>query len=94
MAPFCDIPGYVAAVKARPDALNIGLPALGGIAQVVHEMLGNQLGGLKVKYISYRGGGPTIADLLARSTDALVITLLAITEYVRQDSILPLAVST
>lgn len=93
-APFRDIAGYVAAVKARPGALNIGLPAQGGIAQVVHELLGRQLGGLRVEYVSYRGGGPAIADLLARSTDALVITLPAITEHVRQGSILPLAVST
>ncbi|MDB5371477.1 MAG: tripartite tricarboxylate transporter substrate binding protein [Belnapia sp.] len=93
-APFRDIAGYVAAVKARPGALNIGLPAQGGIAQVVHELLGRQLGGLKVEYVSYRGGGPAIADLLARSIDALVITLPAITEHVRQGSILPLAVST
>ena len=93
-APFHDIAGYVAAVKARPGALNIGLPAQGGIAQVVHEMLGRRLGGLAVEYVGYRGGGPAIADLLARSLDALVITLPAITEYVRQGSILPLAVST
>lgn len=93
-APFRNIAEYVAAVRARPGTLNIGLPAQGGIAQVVHELLGRQLGGLKVEYVSYRGGGPAIVDLLARSTDALVITLPAITEQVRQGGILPLAVST
>ncbi|WP_165982519.1 Bug family tripartite tricarboxylate transporter substrate binding protein [Dankookia rubra] len=93
-APFRNIAEYVATVRARPGTLNIGLPAQGGIAQVVHELLGRQLGGLRVEYVSYRGGGPAIADLLARSTDALVITLPAITEQVRQGGILPLAICT
>ena len=89
-----DINGYVAAVRARPGALNVGLPAQGGIAQVVHEMLGLRFGGLPVEYVSYRGGGPAITDLIARNTQALVITLPAVTEQVRQGAIIPLAVST
>ena len=93
-APFRDIAGYVAAVRARPGGLNVGIPSLGGIAQVVHSLLGQRLGGLPVEFITYRGGGPAIADLIARNTDALVITLPAITEQVRQGAILPLAVST
>ena len=93
-APFRDIAGYVAAVRARPGALNIGIPAQAGIAQVVHEMLAARLGGLRVEFVSYRGGGPAITDLIARNTDALVITLPAVTEQIRQGAIRPLAVST
>jgi tripartite-type tricarboxylate transporter receptor subunit TctC len=93
-APFTDIHAYVAAIRARPGALNVGIPSRGGIAQVVHEVLSQQLGGLKVEFVSYRGGGPAAVDLIARNTDALVITLPAITEQVRQGAIRPLAVST
>ncbi|MDB5415686.1 MAG: tripartite tricarboxylate transporter substrate binding protein [Rubritepida sp.] len=92
--PFRDIAGYVAAVRARPGALNVGIPAQAGIAQVVHELLAAQLGGLRVEFVTYRGGGPAATDLIARNTDALVITLPAITEHVRQGVIVPLAVST
>ena len=93
-APFGDIQSYVETVRARPGALNVGLPSRGGIAHVVHELLGQQLGGLSVEYITYRGGGPATLDLVARNTDALVITLPAITEQVRQGAIVPLAVTT
>ncbi|WP_160120966.1 tripartite tricarboxylate transporter substrate-binding protein [Rhodovarius lipocyclicus] len=54
--PFRDVQGYVAAVKAQPGRLNVGIPALGGIAQVVHELLASRVGGLPVEYLSYRGG--------------------------------------
>lgn len=91
---FTDIAGYVAAVKARPGRLNVGLPAWGGIAHVVHELLAQATGGLAVEYVTYRGGGPATTDLLARHLDALVITLPAITEQVRQGAIVPLAVTT
>ena len=93
-APFRDIDGYVAAVRRRPGVLNVGIPAQAGIAQVVHELLAQQLGGLRVEFVTYRGGGPALTDLIARNTDALVITLPAITEPVRQGLIVPLAVST
>ncbi|WP_424813001.1 Bug family tripartite tricarboxylate transporter substrate binding protein [Roseococcus sp. YIM B11640] len=89
-----DVGAYVAAVRARPGGLNVGIPSQAGIAQVVHELLGAQLGGLRVEFVSYRGGGPAATDLIARNTDALVITLPAVTEYVRQGTIVPLAVST
>lgn len=89
-----DISGYVQAVRARPGRLNVGLPAWGGIAHVVHELLSQATGGLRVEYVTYRGGGPAISDLIARHLDALVITLPAITEQVRQGAILPLAVTT
>lgn len=91
---FRDIEGYIAAVRARPGRLNVGLPAWGGIAHVVHELLSQATGGLPVEYVTYRGGGPATSDLLARHLDALVITLPAITEQVRQGAIVPLAVTT
>ncbi|MBY0338455.1 MAG: tripartite tricarboxylate transporter substrate binding protein [Acetobacteraceae bacterium] len=94
VSPIRDIAGYVAAVRARPGALNVAIPAQGGIAQVVHALLGRQLGGLPVEFVSFRGGGPAIQSLLARDVDALVITLPAITEQVRGGTIRGLAVST
>jgi tripartite-type tricarboxylate transporter receptor subunit TctC len=89
-----DVQSYVSAVRSRPGGLNVGIPAQAGIAQVVHELLAAQLGDLRVEFISYRGGGPAATDLIARNTDALVITLPAVTEYIRQGAIVPLAVST
>ena len=93
-ACFRDVAGYVAAARARPGGLNVGLPGRGGIAHVLHAFLARQLGGLEVEYVAYRGGAPAAVDLVARNLDALVITLPAITEQVRAGAIVPLAVST
>ena len=91
---FRDATGYVAAARARPGGLNVGLPARGGIAHVLHALLARRLGGLEVEYVVYRGGAPAAVDLVARNLDALVITLPAVTEQVRAGAIVPLAVST
>ncbi|MCK8784290.1 tripartite tricarboxylate transporter substrate-binding protein [Roseomonas sp. NAR14] len=85
---------YVARVRDQPGRLNLGLPGWGGIAHVISEMLNRQLGGLRVEYIPYRGGAPAALDLLAGQLDAVIITLPAVTEYVRQGRLVPLAVTT
>ena len=84
---------YVARVRAAPGRLNMGLPGWGGIAHLVNEMLNRQLG-LRVEYIPYRGGAPAALDLLARQVDAIVITLPAVTEHVREGRLVGLAVTT
>ncbi|TCH99507.1 tripartite tricarboxylate transporter substrate binding protein [Roseococcus sp. SYP-B2431] len=89
-----DMAGYLTAMRARPGGLNVGIAAQAGIAQVVHELLTARLGDLRVEFVSYRGGGPAATDLIARNTDAVVITLPAVTEYIRQGTMVPLGVST
>ena len=84
---------YVAHVRRNPGRLNMGLPGWGGIAHLVNEMLNRQLG-LRVEYIPYRGGAPAALDLMARQVDAIIITLPAVTEQVREGRLVGLAVST
>lgn len=84
---------YVARVRAAPGRINMGLPGWGGIAHLVNEMLNRQLD-LRVEYIPYRGGAPAALDLLARQVDAIVITLPAVTEHVREGRLIGLAVTT
>ncbi len=84
---------YVARVRAAPGRLNMGLPGWGGIAHLINEMLNRQLG-LAVEYIPYRGGAPAALDLLARQVDAIVITLPAVTDHVREGRLIGLGVST
>ena len=84
---------YVERVRQAPGRLNMGLPGWGGIAHLINEMLNRQLG-LRVEYIPYRGGAPAALDLLARQVDAIIITLPAVTEQVREGRLVGLAVST
>ena len=72
---------------------DVVLPGNGGIAHVAHEIL-TQETGAKVNYIPYPGGGPAALDVLGGHTDATLITLAAVTEYVRAGKLRALAVTT
>jgi len=84
---------YLATAKANPGKINLGLPGNGGIAHVAHEIL-TQETGARVNYIPYPGGGPATIDTLAGHVDATLITLAAVTEYVRAGRLQALAVTT
>ncbi|WER48352.1 tripartite tricarboxylate transporter substrate binding protein [Cupriavidus sp. WKF15] len=84
---------YVALARRKPGELALGLPGNGGIAHVAHEMLSRQLG-FRVNYIPYAGGAPATVDLLGGHIDATLITLAAVTDYVRAGRLTALAVTT
>lgn len=84
---------YLARARARPDTISLGLPGNGGIAHVAHEII-TQETGARVNYIPYPGGGPATLDVLGGHTDATLITLAAVTEYVRSGKLRALAVTT
>lgn len=88
-----DLREYLARASARPESISLGLPTNGGIAHVAHEIL-TQATGAKVNYIPYPGGAPAALDVLAGHTDATLITLAAVTEYVRAGKLRALAVTT
>ncbi|AJG23850.1 tripartite tricarboxylate transporter substrate binding protein [Cupriavidus basilensis] len=84
---------YIALARKRPGEVTLGLPGNGGIAHVAHEMLSRQTG-IKVNYIPYAGGAPATVDLLGGHIDATLITLAAVTDYVRSGRLTALAVTT
>lgn len=84
---------YVAALRGRGDRVTLAVAGTGGIAHIVSTLLNRQLG-LSVTHVPYRGGGPAMLDLLAGQVDAMVITLPAVTQAVREGQLVPLAVST
>ncbi len=84
---------YIALARKKPGEVTLGLPGNGGIAHVAHEMLSRQTG-IKVNYIPYAGGAPATVDLLGGHIDATLITLAAVTDYVRSGRLTALAVTT
>ena len=60
---------------------------------MAHELLAQQTGA-RVNYIPYGGGGPATLDVLAGHVDATLITLAAVTDYVRAGKLRALAVTT
>ena len=88
-----DLREYLARANANPESISLGLPTNGGIAHVAHEIL-SQATGAKVNYIPYPGGAPAALDVIAGHTNATLITLAAVTEYVRAGKLRAIAVTT
>src|SRR6516225_4231981 len=63
--PGDTVRGFVEAAKARPQALaNFGTAGVGTVFHLTGELF-NQLSGLKLQHVPYRGGGPVVTALLA-----------------------------
>ena len=84
---------YVALAKEKNGELLFGLPGPGGIAHLANALI-SQRTDTKVTYVPYKGGAPAAADLLGGHTDAIIITLAAVTEHVRAGRLIPIAVTT
>jgi len=82
-----------AAARARPGALNVGVPGLASSQHLTSELLLRAAGNLRVTHIPYRGGGPLMQDLIAGNVDAAVVTFAAGAQHVGNGSLVPLAVT-
>ena len=71
------IADYAAVARAKPGALNVGVPGLGSSQHLTSELLLRAAGDLRVTHVPYRGGGPLLQDLVAGNIDAGVVTFAA-----------------
>lgn len=66
-----DLPGLVAALKAKPDALNFGHAGPGTTGHLA-AITFLHVTGTKAHDIPYRGAGPALNDLIAGTIDAVI----------------------
>jgi tripartite-type tricarboxylate transporter receptor subunit TctC len=84
---------FAAAARARPGALNVGVPGIGASQHLTSELLLRAAGGLRVEHVPYRGGGPVLQDLMAGNIDVGVVTFSAGVPQARDGLLVPLAVT-
>lgn len=85
---------FVALVKQRPGEISLALPGGTGSLQHLAVELLNERIGARTNQIPYPGGGPATLDVLGGHVDAMLITLAAATENVRNGKLVALAVTT
>ncbi|MGV2909592.1 tripartite tricarboxylate transporter substrate binding protein [Achromobacter sp. AGC25] len=85
---------FVALVRRRPGEISLALPGGTGSLQHLAVELLNERIGAKTNQIPYPGGGPATLDVLGGHVDAMLITLAAGTENVRNGKLVALAVTT
>ena len=76
-SPYQSFKGLVAEMKKKPGTLTYGSQGLGGLGNLMGEML-NAQAGVQTVHVPYRGGALALQDLLAGNIDIVYDTLPAV----------------
>ena len=91
--PADTVRGFVEAAKANPKALgNYGSAGVGTVFHLTGQLF-NQLSGLSLQHVPYRGGGPTVTALLAGEVPLAFETILSLQPHVRAGTLRALAIA-
>jgi tripartite-type tricarboxylate transporter receptor subunit TctC len=90
--PAKTIPEFIAYAKANPGKISYGSAGIGSTLHVTEELF-KIMTGVNLVHVSYRGGGPAIADLIGGQVQAVFIPAPAGIEYVRGGTLRALAVT-
>jgi tripartite-type tricarboxylate transporter receptor subunit TctC len=83
---------FIAAAKARPDAIDIGSAGLGTVTHLAIGLF-EERAAVKLTHVPYRGGAPMLQDLLAGQIAAAFVLPGAIAGHVRSGKLRALAVA-
>ncbi len=89
--PYKTVGDVVADAKARPGKVSVGLLSASGALLLAAYL--QKANGFELNQIYYKGGGPTVQDVLAGVTDVTVTTLGALQPHFRSGKLRPLATS-
>ncbi|MSP77149.1 MAG: tripartite tricarboxylate transporter substrate binding protein [Rhodospirillaceae bacterium] len=87
--PYKTVGDVIADAKARPGKVSIGLLSASGALLLAAYL--QKANGFELNQIYYKGGGPTVQDVLAGVTDVTVTTLGALQPHFRTGKLRPLA---
>ncbi len=86
------IPDLIALAKAKPATLNYPSAGLGSSSHLAGELFDN-LAGVKMVHIPYKGGGPALTDLLGGQVQLMFATMPAAMPHVRSGRLRAIAVT-
>ncbi len=79
-------------VKSNPGKFSYGSAGLGGLGNLAGELFKRQAGGLDIVHIPYKGGGPSVQDLMAGQIPLAVVSFSSTLELHRSGKVRLLAV--
>src|SRR5580698_2956595 len=89
--PPKDVREFIDYAKAHPKT-NIGSGGIGSTGDVAAELF-NQMSGLKMTHVPYRGEAPAVADLLAGQTQVVFSTPGSVVGFIKAGTLRALAVT-
>ncbi|MGO4329845.1 Bug family tripartite tricarboxylate transporter substrate binding protein [Cupriavidus sp. 2TAF22] len=90
--PVRNLKEFIAYAKAHPAQLSFGSPGNGSPAQLGGELF-NQLTGLKLQHVPYKGSGPAVADLIAGHINLMIDNMPALMPHMQSGKLRALAVA-
>lgn len=90
--PVKDVQGLIALAKSKPGAMTMATAGLGTAVHLCCEQF-RQEAGIDVTTVPYRGGGPSLVDLLSAKVDFTFSTIPAILENVRAGKLKALGIT-
>jgi tripartite-type tricarboxylate transporter receptor subunit TctC len=89
---FSSLQEMIAFAKANSGKINLGHPGNGTLGHVTSELF-QQMTGVKVTNVSYRGSAPLITDLMGGSVDVAIDFMPAYAPLILDGQLKPLAVT-
>jgi tripartite-type tricarboxylate transporter receptor subunit TctC len=90
---FSDLKAMIAFAKENPGKINVGHPGNGTLGHITSELL-QQMTGVRVTNIAYRGSAPLMTDLLGANIDIAIDFMPAYVPLILDGKLKPLAVTT
>jgi len=91
-SPYRNLQELLAAAKAQPGKITFGSSGAGGMPHLAGELL-NQVAGMQMVHVPYRGAGPALNDLVGGQTQFMITTLPSVTGLVQGGQLRALAVT-
>jgi tripartite-type tricarboxylate transporter receptor subunit TctC len=91
--PAKTVPEFIAYAKANPGKLSMASAGIGTPGHVAAELF-KMMTGTDMPFVSYRGAGAALPDLIAGQVQVMFATMPSSIGYVRAGNVHPLAVTT
>jgi tripartite-type tricarboxylate transporter receptor subunit TctC len=92
--PAHTIPEFITYAKANPGRLSYGSGGVGGITHIAAELFKQEVGGLDLQHVPYRGVAPAITDLLGGQVQVVFVNLAPSIGHIRSGKLRPLGITT
>ncbi|MET4798201.1 tripartite-type tricarboxylate transporter receptor subunit TctC [Bradyrhizobium sp. LB11.1] len=92
--PAHTIPEFITYAKANPGKLSYGSGGVGGITHIAAELFKQEVGGLDLQHVPYRGVAPAITDLLGGQVQVVFVNLAPSIGHIRSGKLRPLGITT
>ena len=90
--PAHTVPEFIAYAKANPGKINLASPGSGTTPHVAGELF-KQMTGIKLVTVTYRGGGPALADVLSGQVQVMFESILSSLALIKQGRLRAMAVT-